>query len=75
MNRAAASIYLLIKLHAAFFTETPSFHVFFKSVFHYHPASINEMCGDTEYRWSGYANTSYDLQEADVAHLDASPSS
>ena len=42
MNRAAASIYLLIKLHAAFFTETPSFHVFFKSVFHYHPTSINE---------------------------------
>lgn len=42
MDRATAAIYLLIKLHAAFFTETPSFHVFFKSVFHYHPASINE---------------------------------
>lgn len=42
MNRAAASIYLLIKLHAAFFAETPAFHMFFKSVFHYHPASINE---------------------------------
>lgn len=40
MNRAAASIYLLIKLHAAFFAETPAFHMFFKSVFHYHPASI-----------------------------------
>lgn len=75
MNRAAASIYLLIKLHAAFFAETPAFHMFFKSVFHYHPASINESVGDTEHRWSGYANTSYDLQEADVAHLVASPSS
>ena len=36
---------------------------------------LTKVCGDTEHRWSGYANTSYDLQEADVAHLVASPSS
>ena len=75
MNRAAAAVDFLIQLYTTVFAKLPAFKVIFQSILHVSRPPSTKMGGDTEYRWSGYANTSYDLQEADVAHLDASPSS